>query len=187
MRRTGARYLLAVAIGSALCLFALGGSGAATGAPRMSVSPAEGPLGTQLTISGQGFQPSEAIFLDIYPVGAPHGLWIGRVSADSTGQFVVNTDLGIVYPGPELPDPAPPGGGQRVNHAPGDYEVRAYPESLGHLTPSPKVAFKVTVGSLPSTGGQLGSNQQDLPVELAAGLLLVLIGAAMWRRAVVSG
>lgn len=186
MRQLAFRLLLAGALASALCISAIAGSGNAIAEPRISVSPAGGPLGTQLTFSGQGFLPGERIFLDIYPAGAPHGLWIGRISADSTGQFVVNAELGIVYPGPELPDPAPPGQGERVNLAPGDYQIRAYPESLGHLTPSPNVAFKVTVGSLPSTGGAPGPNQQDLPVELAAGLFLVLIGVAIWKRALIS-
>ena len=191
MRRLGFRVLLTAAFASVLCWSALAGSGKATAEPRISVTPGEGPMGTQLTISGQGFQPGEGIFLEILPVGAPHPYRIGNISAESTGEFVVNAELGIVYPGPDVPDPAPPGQGQRVNHAPGDHQIMAYPESLGGRTldtiaQAPKVSFKVTASPLPSTGGQPGSNQQDLPIELAVGLLLVLIGVVIWKRALIS-
>lgn len=159
-------------------------SNRAMAAATISVSPSEGPMGTLLTLSGEGFEPGETIFLEISPVGAPSAFGIGNVTAQSNGEFSVSAELGIVYPGPDVPEPAPPGGGQKVNLAPGDYQIMAYPESLGGRTPdtiaqAPKVPFKVTVSSLPDTGGEPATLDGGFPLEVTAGLFLIVAGSSV--------
>ena len=156
--------------------------------PSISVTPNEGRMGTQLTISGQGFQPDETIFLEISPVGAPGAYRIGNISADSAGAFVARAELGIVYPGPDVPDPAPPGQGQKVNLAPGDYQILAYPESLGGRTPAtiakaPKTSFQVTASTVPNTGGNPQTGGTGLPLGVVGGLLLMAAGLYICRKA----
>jgi hypothetical protein len=145
-------------------------------------------MGDQLTISGQGFQPEEKIFLEISPVGAPGAYRIGNISADSVGGFTVRAELGVVYPGPDVPDPAPPGQGQRVNLAPGAYQILAYPESLGERTletiaQAPKTMLEVTAPALPGGGGNPQARDTGLPLGVLAGLLLMASGLFIYRKA----
>ena len=100
----------------------------------------------------------------------------------------MNAELGIVYSGPDVLDPAPPGGGQQVNLAPGDYQILAYPESLGGRTPetiakAPKTSFQVTASTLPSTGGNPQTGGIGLPLGVVGGLLLMAAGFYIGRMA----
>jgi hypothetical protein len=135
--------------------------GAAMATPAIAVSPNEGTMGTQFTVFGQGFEPNDIIHLEIFPVGAPESRGIGNISASATGTFSVVAEVGIAYAGPDVPEVAPVGGGQKINHPPGDYYIMAYPQAFGSrtaetLAAAPRVLFKVTPSSLPSTGGPPG-------------------------------
>jgi hypothetical protein len=182
------RNALPIGILVAVTWIAFAGPGAAMATPAITVSPGEGPMGTQFTVSGQGFVPNDTIFLEIFPVGAPETRRIGNISASATGTFSVNAELGIVYSGPDAPENAPVGGGQKVNHPPGDYTIMAYPKSFGSRTAetiaqAPKVSFKVTASALPSTGGEPGTGGRGLPIGVVAGLLLMVASAIIWKKA----
>jgi hypothetical protein len=150
-------------------------------APVIAVNPSEGPMGAKFTVSGQGFEPNEVIFLEIFPVGAPESRGIGNISASGAGTFSVVAEVGIAYAGPDVPEVAPVGGGQKINHPPGDYYIMAYPQAFGPrtaetLAATPRVLFKVTASSLPSTGGPPGPNQPGPQIYLVVGLFLVMAG-----------
>lgn len=145
-------------------------------------------MGTQFTVSGQGFEPNDIIYWEIFPVGAPETRRIGNISASATGTFSVNAELGIVYSGPDAPENAPVGGGLKINHPPGDYQIMAYPKSFGSRTAetiaqAPKVSFKVTASALPSTGGEPGTGGRGLPIGVVAGLFLIAAGVVVWKKA----
>ena len=142
-------------------------------------------MGAQITVSGQGFVPNEAIFLEIFPVGAPETRRIGNISASATGTFSVVAEVGIAYAGPDVPTVAPVGGGQKINHPPGDYQIMAYPVSFGGRTAdtiarAPKVPFTVTASGLPATGGSPGSDRFRYSSATLFGLVLVIAGLATW-------
>jgi hypothetical protein len=184
----GYRIVLAGGILAVLGWIAFAASTTAMAAPSISVTPNEGPAGTRLTISGQGFQPDETIYLGIAPLGALGEYGIGTISADAAGGFVVSAEVGIVYTGPNLPDPAPPGQGERVNLAPGDYQILAYPGSFGGRTPetiakAPKASFQVTGSTLPNTGGSPHRNDSGQAIGVIAGLALMAGGFCVWRKA----
>lgn len=156
----------------------------------ISVTPSQGSIGTELTIVGESFEPGETIYLEIYPVGASSPYRIGNVMTDSAGGFLASAPLGNVYPGLDVPEPAPPGEGQQVNLAPGDYLIMAYPASYGTRTPetiqqAPKVSFEVTASSLPDTGGPPVAAGGALPASVIVGVLLLAVGILTWRAAIV--
>jgi hypothetical protein len=182
------RNALPIGMLVAVTWIAFAGAGAAMATPAITVSPSEGPMGTQFTVSGQGFEPNDTIFLEIFPVGAPESRRIGNISASATGTFSVVAEVGIAYAGPDVPEVAPLGGGQKINHPPGDYYIMAYPQAFGPrtaetLAQAPKVLFKVTASALPSTGGEPGTGGRGLPIGVSAGLLLIAAGVVIWKKA----
>ena len=156
--------------------------------PTISVSPTEGSTGDQVTISGDGFEPNDTIYISIHPPQASGGYGIGVVLADSEGSFVAVTRVGNVYDSEPFPESAPPGEWYEVQMSPGDWEILAYPASFGDRTAetiarTPKVNFEVTASSLPNTGGERPIGGEGLSLELIAGLLLMVAGASVMLKA----
>jgi hypothetical protein len=157
--------------------------------PEITVSPNQGSVGNQVSIKGEGFEPGETIYLEIFPLGGSSPYRIGNVVADSFGRFSASGPLGNVYPGLNVPEPAPPGEGQQVNLAPGQYQIMAYPASFGTRTPgtieqAPKVGFEVTVSSLPDTGGPPAPEGGALPASVIFSGLLFAASVLIFRVAI---
>jgi hypothetical protein len=178
---------LAATVIASLLIASLIGVGSAMAEPTITVSPNSGSQGVPFTVTGQGFQPGDKIYISIGPREAPSGYGIGVVFADSQGSFAASTKVGNVHDSEPFPQSAPPGEGYTVQLAPGDYEILAYPESFGGrtgetITASPKVRFTVTASSLPSTGGPPDSGHSPL-VALTVGLALIVVGAFICQNA----
>lgn len=156
--------------------------------PSVTASRTSAPIGAPVTLTGTGFIAGETVYIEIAPVDAPEGKPIGKVAADSSGSFTATFTVGIAYPGPEYPPDAPVGGGESINFPPGPYTIIAYPDSFGlrtqaSLAQAPKVAFQVTVGQLPETGGAPAPGGDPTSVLFAAGLMFLVLSLAAFGLA----
>ena len=120
----------------------------AQGQPSISVSPQEGPPGTVLTITGEGFTPADTVYIEVFPVtGAVGGhgtVPVATVTADGEGEF----DVAVVIP---------PEGFENWGRVYREYEVMAYAESFGNRTSetveaAPKAIFTLTPAAWPPSG-----------------------------------
>src|SRR5574341_147100 len=125
---------IAAVLMASLAIASLSGVGPAMAAPAITVSPDSGPQGAPFTITGRDFQPDDKIYISIDTPQGVEGYPVAVVTTDANGEFVAHTFVGNVYPGPEFPDTAPPGGGQDVTLVPMEWVILAYPESFGGRT-----------------------------------------------------
>jgi hypothetical protein len=160
--------------------------------PVMVVSPSSGPCDGTLEVTGNGFQPDQAVSLGwAYPSSeAPVGI-LASVSPDAEGTFVAQLTLGktgcdAARTYPSTRDPLPP----RLRI---DAQAVGTPQQVGSHLAFVVYTFTTTeVGggmppqALPSTGSGPGQTSAR-PTWLAmtavlAGVGLVLVAASVYRR-----
>ena len=135
---------------------------------RIAVSPAAGPVGTQFTITGTGFAPNTAFFVEVRRVGTNTATGSRTVTTNATGSFTLTYDS--------------------EGDAPDTYRVSAtLVGGTGQATAT--ATFEVTFTSgqpgMPRTGGGGTASGAERPWLLASALgLLALagLGATAVRR-----
>lgn len=148
----------------------------ARGKPQVEVSPQQGPQGTVVTVTGQGFLSGDTIFVELYRApGNGDSIRLATVSADSAGEFdfrvAIDIDSGVLIPG--------------------EYLIMGYPRSFGDRTAetieqAPKVSFTLTgPAAPPSAGGQppvVGGSGFTWGLVGFGGVLILAAAAAMLLR-----
>jgi hypothetical protein len=136
--------------------------------PRIRVSPQEGPPGTVLSITGEGFAVGDTVYVEVFPgIGGDHGtIRLETIAADAGGSF--NTRVVM-----------PPEGLENWGRIGGQYTVLAYPSSFGNRTSetveaAPKAIFTLNPTVLPPSGVGGGVAHE----ESARGWALAALGLA---------
>jgi hypothetical protein len=173
----------------AVCLLLVGALGilATTGAraqgePSISVSPQEGPPGTVVTVSGEGFIPGDTVYIDVTAVLSRGGgtVRLATVTVDAEGGFRITAEMRAA--------------GTSVYR---DFNVMAYPHSFGMrnketIEAAPKAIFTHTPGLWPPSGAGGGVAQGEsgdgwalaaLGLAAALGSAAAVILATARRRA----
>jgi len=171
MRELGVCLLLVGA------LVALGTVAAeAQGQPSISVSPQEGPPGTVVSVTGEGFAPGDTVYIQVFPVtGVPGGhgtVRLATATVDAEGEFHVAAVI-------------PPAGFANWARVYREYEVMAYAHSFGNRTEetveaAPKAIFTLAPGVWPPSGAGAGiaRGQGDHGWALAGLALAAAFGSA---------
>ncbi len=141
----------------------------AQGQPSISVSPQEGPAGTVVTVSGEGFIPGDTVYIDVTAVLSRGGgtVRLATVTVDTEGQFRITAEMRAA--------------GTSVYR---EFNVMAYPHSFGMrnrdtIKAAPKAIFTVTPGVWPPSGVGAGvaQGQDARRWALAALALAAAFGA----------
>ena len=168
--------------GLVVCLLLVGALGTlgvvatrAQGEPSISVSPQEGPAGTVLMVTGEGFAPGDTVYIEVFPVTGVTGghgtVQLATVTVDTEGEFHV---AGVI----------PPAGFANWARVYREYEVMAYAHSFGNRTEetveaAPKAIFTLAPGVWPPSGVGAGiaRGQGDHGWALAALALTAAFGS----------
>jgi hypothetical protein len=147
----------------------------AQGQPSISISPQEGPPGTVLAVTGEGFAPGDTVYIEVFPgISLDHGaVPLETIAANDVGRFDIRAGM-------------PPEGFENWGRVGGQYTVMAYPSSFGNRTretveAAPKAIFALTPGVWPSSGVGAGLTQKESLrtwVLASLGLAAGLSGAA---------
>jgi len=135
--------------GLVVCLLLVGALGTlgvvatrAQGEPSISVSPQEGPPGTVVTVSGEGFIPGDTVYIDVTAVLSRGGgtVRLATVTVDAEGGFRITAEMRAA--------------GTSVYR---EFNVMAYAHSFGNrsvetIAAAPKAIFTVTTGASPPSG-----------------------------------
>jgi len=151
---------------------------AAQGQPTLGILPQEGPPGTIVTITGEGFVPGDAVYIETFPgTASDHGtIRLMTVTPDDSGRFSIIL-------------PMPPEGLENLGRIGGPLTIFAYPHSFGNRTTAtvgaaPKAVFALTVGAPPPSGlGALGDSGKS--GQLGA-LFALCLGAAFAGAAAIA-
>jgi hypothetical protein len=154
-----------------VCLLLVGALGTlgvvatrAQGEPSISVSPQEGPPGTVVTVSGEGFIPGDTVYIDVTAVLSRGGgtVRLATVTVDAEGGFRITAEMRAA--------------GTSVYR---EFNVMAYAHSFGNrsvetIAAAPKAVFTVTPSVLPPSGVGVGVGHE----ESARGWALAALGLA---------
>ena len=138
-----------------------------TASTSFSISPASGPCGTVVDVSGEGYPPGAGVQAAAIPAGGRHAGDTPTATANAAGAFSATLDI----PESECPSPT----GMVV-------VVRALPDGQ----PSAAIPFAVSEAELPTTGTS-GPPYSESYVHLYAAVALglsgiVLLGGAFGLR-----